>query len=293
MKTESVFANKAEVGKKYLSKNGVPVKVLTVDEKVTTVEVLSNGHKTLKLDPGTILRPFDSKLIDKDSKMLMNIKDAPAKSTGVVKRLADAKGAKVLTATYKEKEYKAEVKADGFYYGGVRYGSLSKLAEKITGHPTSGPAFWGLRNPSIVKDSVVTSYKITIQNQSVSDDESIKSQDDVVKQCVDLRDKKKEHLLAFFLNARKKVIAKEIISIGTLTASLAHPREIFAPAIGKAAAALILVHNHPSGDPTPSEEDIRLTKRIAQVGQIMGIDLLDHLIIAEKACYSFKSAGTI
>ncbi len=95
------------------------------------------------------------------------------------------------------------------------------------------------------------------------------------------------------MNARRQLIAKEIISIGTLTASLAHPREIFAPAVGKAVAGVILVHNHPSGDPSPSDEDLRLTKRIAQAGHIMGIELLDHLIVAEKGSYSFKTAGSL
>ena len=119
----------------------------------------------------------------------------------------------------------------------------------------------------------------------------IQSVGDVAAQAIEIRDKKKEYLLAFFLNARRQLIAKETISVGTLTASLAHPREIFSPAIGKAAAGVILVHNHPSGDPSPSDEDVRLTKRIAQAGQIMGIDLLDHLIVAEKGSYSFKTAG--
>ncbi len=122
---------------------------------------------------------------------------------------------------------------------------------------------------------------------------TLRSIQDVVGQAIEIREKKKEYLLAFFLNARHQLIAKEIISIGTLTASLAHPREIFAPAIGRAAAGVILVHNHPSGDPSPSEEDIRLTKRIAQAGVIMGIDLLDHLIVAERGSYSFKTAGQL
>jgi len=116
---------------------------------------------------------------------------------------------------------------------------------------------------------------------------------DVAAQAIEIRDKKKEYLLAFFLNARHQLIAKETISIGTLTASLAHPREIFSPAVGQAAAGVILVHNHPSGNPSPSDEDIRLTKRIAQAGQIMGIELLDHVIIAEGGCYSFKTAGQL
>ena len=122
---------------------------------------------------------------------------------------------------------------------------------------------------------------------------TIQSVEDVAAQAIEIRDKKKEYLLAFFLNARHQLIAKETISIGTLTASLAHPREIFAPAIGKAAAGVILVHNHPSGDPSPSDEDVRLTKRISQAGHIMGIDLLDHLIVAETGCYSFKTAGQL
>jgi len=119
----------------------------------------------------------------------------------------------------------------------------------------------------------------------------IQTVSDIVAQSIEIRDKKKEYLLAFFLNARHQLIAKETISIGTLTSSLAHPREIFAPAIGKAAAAVILVHNHPSGDPSPSDEDVRLTQRIVQAGRIMGIELIDHLIIAENGSYSFKNAG--
>lgn len=121
----------------------------------------------------------------------------------------------------------------------------------------------------------------------------IQSVNDIVSQVSEYRDKKKEYLLAFFLNARHQLIAKEIVSIGTLTASLAHPREIFSPAIGKAAAGVILCHNHPSGDPSPSEEDMRLTKRIAQAGMILGIDLLDHLIVASQGCYSFKASGSL
>ncbi len=119
----------------------------------------------------------------------------------------------------------------------------------------------------------------------------LQSVSDVAAQAIEIRDKKKEYLLAFFLNARHQLIAREVISIGTLTASLAHPREIFAPAIGQAAAGVLLVHNHPSGDPSPSDEDIRLTKRIAQAGQIMGIELLDHLILAQAGTYSFKTSG--
>jgi DNA repair protein RadC len=121
----------------------------------------------------------------------------------------------------------------------------------------------------------------------------IQTVQDILIHALDIRDKKKEHLLAFFLNARQQLICRETVSIGTLTASLAHPREIFSPAIGKAAAGIILVHNHPSGDPSPSDEDVRLTQRIRQAGHILGIDLIDHLIVAERGSYSFKTAGRI
>ena len=117
----------------------------------------------------------------------------------------------------------------------------------------------------------------------------LRSLDDIVAQAADIRDKKKEYLIAIFLNARSEMIAKDVISIGTLTASLAHPREIFSPAIGKAAAGVILAHNHPSGDPSPSNEDIRLTKRIARAGNIMGIELLDHIIVVTNGYHSFKT----
>lgn len=149
-----------------------------------------------------------------------------------------------------------------------------------------GPGRAGIISAAV--ELVRRTDKTTTHNLTV-----ISSMNDIVGQTVELRTKKKEHLFAFFLNARNQLIEKEIISIGTLTASLAHPREIFAPAIGKAAAFVILAHNHPSGDPSPSEEDIRLTKRIAQAGHIMGIDLQDHLIVASNGCYSFKQTGAL
>ena len=97
----------------------------------------------------------------------------------------------------------------------------------------------------------------------------ISTVDDVVGIVQDMRLLDREQLRAIYLNARHNVIGWEIISQGTLTASLAHPREIFKGAILASAAGVILVHNHPSGDPSPSEEDIRLTSRIKQAGVIL------------------------
>ncbi len=116
----------------------------------------------------------------------------------------------------------------------------------------------------------------------------IKSVKDVVAQAVYMRDKTREHLMVIYLNARNEMIFKKPMFIGTLNANLVHPREIFAEALKQNAASVILVHNHPSGDSDPSEDDINITKRIVQAGKIMGIDVLDHIIITKTKAFSFK-----
>ena len=103
----------------------------------------------------------------------------------------------------------------------------------------------------------------------------------------------RERLLCLWLNARHHLIGMEVVSVGTLTASLAHPREIFKGAILKNAAGIILAHNHPSGDPNPSDEDRRLTRRLAEAGRVIGIDVLDHVIVGDKVFYSFKTQGVL
>ncbi len=116
----------------------------------------------------------------------------------------------------------------------------------------------------------------------------IRSAEDVVAQAVYMRDKRREHLMAIYLNARNEMIYKKPMFIGTLNASIVHPREIFALALEKNAASVIIVHNHPSGNREPSEDDIRITKRVAEAGKVMGIELLDHVIITKNKAYSFK-----
>ena len=108
-----------------------------------------------------------------------------------------------------------------------------------------------------------------------------------------LLDKKKEHFVALLLDNRHHLIRKADISVGSLSASLVHPRELFKEAIAASAAAIILVHNHPSGDPEPSEHDLALTKRLVQAGKVLGIDVVDHLIIASRGTVSLKALGLI
>ncbi len=103
----------------------------------------------------------------------------------------------------------------------------------------------------------------------------------------ELRDKKKEHLYALLLDSKNKIIKTKLISIGSLNQSFAHPREVFAPAIREAAQSIILVHNHPSGDPRPSKDDIRITKKLQKAGVLLGIKVIDHVIIGDEKYWSW------
>ena len=114
---------------------------------------------------------------------------------------------------------------------------------------------------------------------------------DVLPELRNIKDRKKEHFVTIFLNARNQVIQTEIVSVGSLNASLVHPREVFFPAVASSAVKVILAHNHPSGDVTPSREDIELTRRIVQAGEIMGIEVLDHLIVGSERFLSMKEAN--
>lgn len=104
----------------------------------------------------------------------------------------------------------------------------------------------------------------------------------------DIRGSNREHFVGFYLNTRNQVLRREVISIGSLNASIVHPREVFTPAVAVSAASLILAHNHPSGDPTPSEEDLAITRRLTEAGRLLGIDVLDHVIVARDSYASFK-----
>lgn len=103
----------------------------------------------------------------------------------------------------------------------------------------------------------------------------------------------REHFWRIDVDARSKVLGYEVVSVGTISASLVHPREVFKGAILNNAAAIIIAHNHPSGDTTPSAEDREVTRRIQRAGELMGIPLLDHLVLSDKGFTSFKDQGLI
>jgi DNA repair protein RadC len=108
-----------------------------------------------------------------------------------------------------------------------------------------------------------------------------------------VRSARKEHFLILCLNARRQLVHQETVSVGTLSASLVHPREVFSPAIAHASAAVVAVHNHPSGDPTPSSEDREVTRRLQRAGELLGIPLADHVVVSESGFFSFREHGLL
>lgn len=102
---------------------------------------------------------------------------------------------------------------------------------------------------------------------------------------------KQEHFVALFLNTKNQIIHRQTIFIGSLNASIVHPREIFREAVKRSCASVICAHNHPSGDPSPSQEDIHVTRRLVESGKMIGIDVLDHLVIGDHTFISLKEKG--
>ena len=122
----------------------------------------------------------------------------------------------------------------------------------------------------------------------------VKSPQDVAAWVMeDLRYLQHEQFRILLLNTKNVIIACEEVSRGSLNSSIVHPREVFARAIRRSAAAVSLVHNHPSGDPTPSQEDINITRRLVEVGRLVGIEVLDHLVIGDGVFASLKEKGYV
>lgn len=131
-----------------------------------------------------------------------------------------------------------------------------------------------------------------LSRQTLLDRPKISSPKDVADLMMDsLRYLHQEHFIVLFLNTKNQVIGQETIFIGTLNSSLVHPREVFREGIRISAASIILVHNHPSGDPQPSKEDRDVTQRLVECGRLLGIEVLDHIIIGDGIYVSLKEKG--
>ena len=121
----------------------------------------------------------------------------------------------------------------------------------------------------------------------------IEKNEDIVNELKEYSDKKQEYFIAIYLDGADRIIEKRVITIGILDKTIIHPREVFAPAIELRAASVIIAHNHPSGNPSPSRYDIILTDRLKESAEILGIDLIEHMIISKEGYYSFNENGYI
>jgi DNA repair protein RadC len=108
-----------------------------------------------------------------------------------------------------------------------------------------------------------------------------------------IREQKKERFITLYLDTKNQILKEEVISIGSLNASIVHPREVFKGALELSSASIIMIHNHPSGDPSPSREDIMVTEKLCEGGKLLGIDVLDHIIIGDGRYTSLKDEGFI
>ena len=114
---------------------------------------------------------------------------------------------------------------------------------------------------------------------------------DTIPFLAGIKDEKRENFLCLYLNARNQVIHKELISVGSLSASIVHPREVYSVALNHLAASIILAHNHPSSSVEPSKDDVELTRRLIKAGEILGVEILDHIVISSNDFLSLKERG--
>lgn len=121
----------------------------------------------------------------------------------------------------------------------------------------------------------------------------VRSPADVHRLLAGMRYLDREHFKVLLLDTKNRLLGMETVAVGTLNASLIHPREVFKPAIRRSAASVILAHNHPTGSPAPSPEDVEITRRFADSGRIVGIEILDHIIIGESGFESLREAGVL
>ncbi len=140
---------------------------------------------------------------------------------------------------------------------------------------------------------IIAAFELSRRLTGVEDDKLplVNTPEDVFAHCADIKSLKKEYFVGLYLDARNRLLHKETVSIGIVNASIVHPREVFEPALFHHAVAIIVAHNHPSGSLDPSREDIAVTRKLAGAGDLLGINLVDHIIISNKGYLSMKEEG--
>lgn len=173
----------------------------------------------------------------------------------------------------------------------INFGGLSGFTD-ITHHELT--AIPGIGDAKACNILAAIELNKRISAHSLNRRMRITSPSDVCNLFMDeLRHEKKEQFIVLLLNTKSEVISKELISIGNLNSSIVHPREVYKFAIKKSAASILFIHNHPSGNPKPSQNDRNITDRLVQVGDLVGINVVDHIIIGNDSHYSFKEHDLI
>ena len=170
-----------------------------------------------------------------------------------------------------------------------RFGGLAGLAATPSASLEAMPGLGPAKSASL-RASIEMARRLV--DEPLVQGQPIRSPEDVQRHFrARLRGLRRESFHVLLLDGRHRLISTDEVSVGTLTASLVHPREVFREAIRCAAAALVLVHNHPSGDPSPSAEDRSVTERLRTAGVLLGIRVLDHVIVTAASYFSFREAG--
>lgn len=183
---------------------------------------------------------------------------------------------------------------------GSRYGSVHHMANQLTTMPLA--ELGNLTLEQITANcngmgaakaaSILAAFELGRRCYGASGP-PITTPEEAYMQFQDLADARKETFKALYLDGRRRLIRSEVVSVGTLTATLVHPREVFGPAIECGAASVVVGHNHPSGDPTPSSEDRVLTERLSQAGRLLGLNIDDHLVIGRGCFISLRQMGVL
>ncbi len=172
---------------------------------------------------------------------------------------------------------------------------LKKLKKSDLNKPLNMELFKGIKGVGEVKAGKIIA-SLELAKRLINKQEELQNfhtPRDIYNRLTHIKNSKKEHFIVFYLDVKNNELAMETISIGTLTQSLVHPREVFEPAIKYLACKIIIAHNHPSGIVKPSYEDINVTKKLQKAGKILGIKLIDHIIVGKTNYFSFKEEGLI
>ncbi len=181
-----------------------------------------------------------------------------------------------------------------FIGNGSASADVGYIAHKIQRLLDKGAATINFEQLTSIKGvSTATASKILsalelARRHLVRDSTPLRSQEDILSRLSDIRNRQQEHFIVLSLDGGQRLIAQRTITIGTLDTVLAHPREVFADPIADRAASVVVAHNHPSGDPTPSAHDIHLTQQLAAAGQLLGVGLRDHIIVSKHASFSCR-----